>query len=115
MAITLYMYHHVPRAITEGLRLREVDVITAWEDGTSEFDDPALLERATELGRALFSQDDDLLVEATKRQRSGLPLCGVIYAHQLRVSIGECIRNLELIVKAGELEDLIGQVVFLPL
>lgn len=27
--IALYMDHHVPRAITEGLRLRGVDVITA--------------------------------------------------------------------------------------
>ena len=87
MSITLYMDHHVPRAITEGLRLRGIDVITAWEDGTSELDDPALLDRATELSRVLFTQDDDLLVEATKRQRNRLSLCGVIYAHQLRVSI----------------------------
>jgi hypothetical protein len=76
MSITLYMDHHVPRAITEGLRLRGIDVITA-----------CLLDRATELSRVLFTQDDDLLVEATKRQRNRLSLCGVIYAHQLRVSI----------------------------
>jgi len=30
MAITLYMNHHVPRAITVGLRLRGVDVMTAY-------------------------------------------------------------------------------------
>ena len=36
MPITFYMDHHVPRAITLGLRLREADVITAYEDGTSE-------------------------------------------------------------------------------
>ncbi len=34
MPIALYMDHHVPRAITLGLRLREVDVLTAYEDGT---------------------------------------------------------------------------------
>jgi len=32
MAIKLYMDHHVPRAITEGLRLRGVDVLTAEDD-----------------------------------------------------------------------------------
>ena len=32
MAIALYMDHHVPRAITHGLRLRGVDVLTAFED-----------------------------------------------------------------------------------
>ena len=58
------MDHHVPRAITTGLRLRGVDVLTAYEDGASELPDPALLDRASELGRVLFTQDDDLLAEA---------------------------------------------------
>jgi hypothetical protein len=48
MAIALYMDHHVPRAITVGLRLRGVDVLTAYEDGANELDDPALLDRASE-------------------------------------------------------------------
>ena len=46
MPITLYMDHHVPRAITAGLRNRGVDVLTAYEDNTHELDDPALLDRA---------------------------------------------------------------------
>lgn len=69
--LALYMDHHIPRAITEGLRLRGVDVITAYEDGSSDMDDSALLDRAGELGRILFTQDDDLLAEATRRQREG--------------------------------------------
>jgi hypothetical protein len=73
MAIAFYMDHHVPRAITLGLRLRAVDVLTAYEDGTSALDDIGLLDRAGELGRALFTRDDDLLAEATKRQRAGIP------------------------------------------
>ena len=115
MAIALYMNQHVPRAITVGLRLREVDVITAYEDGASDMDDPELLDRAGELERVLFTQDDDFLVEATKRQREDIPFRGVIYAHQLRVSIGTCIHDLEIIAKAGEPEDLINRVQFLPL
>jgi predicted nuclease of predicted toxin-antitoxin system len=62
MSIALYMDQHVPRAITNGLRLRGVDVLTAHEDGTSELDDASLLDRATELKRVLFTQDDDLLI-----------------------------------------------------
>jgi predicted nuclease of predicted toxin-antitoxin system len=115
MAIALYMNQHVPRAITVGLRLRGVDVITAYEDGASDMDDPELLDRAGELERVLFTQDDDLLTEATKRQREGIPFRGVIYAHQLRVSIGTCVHDLEIIAKAGEPEDLSNRVQFLPL
>jgi len=109
------MDHNVPRSITVGLRLRGVDVITAHEDGANDMDDSALLDRATELGRVLFTHDDDLLAEATKRQQEEVPFGGVIYVHQMGTTIGACIGNLELISKAGEPEDLLNRVQFLPL
>ncbi len=52
------MDQHVPRAISVGLRLRGVDVVTAFEDGAGEMNDSELLNRASELGRVLFTQDD---------------------------------------------------------
>jgi hypothetical protein len=73
------------------------------------------LDRSTELGRVLFSQDVDLLREATKRQRENQFFSGVVYAHQLRISVGQCIDNLELIAKIGEPEDFENRVEFLPL
>jgi predicted nuclease of predicted toxin-antitoxin system len=115
MAVALYMDHHVPRAITLGLRLRGVDVITAYEDGAAALDDPELLTRASALDRVLFTQDDDLLAEATRRQQIGISFVGLIYAHQLRVSIGQCVRDLETIAKSGEPEDLANRVEYLPL
>jgi hypothetical protein len=115
MPIAFYMDQHVPRAIALGLRLRGVDVLTAYEDGTSELEDPALLDRASVLERVLFTRDDDLLAEATRRQRAGIAFRGVVYAHQLRVSIGACVQDLEIIAKAGEPEDLMQGIIFLPL
>jgi len=56
------MDHNVPRAIALALRLRDVDVLTAVEDGSYELFDPDLVDRASALGRALFTRDDDLLV-----------------------------------------------------
>ena len=72
----------MPRAVTVGLRQRRVDVLTAFEDGASEVDDAVLLDWATALGRTLFTQDDDLLAEAARRQAEGRAFAGVIYAHQ---------------------------------
>jgi hypothetical protein len=115
MPIDLYMDVHIPRAITVGLRLRDVDVITAQEDNLADLPDSELLDRAAALQRALFTFDDDLLAEATRRQREGIPFAGVIYAHPLRVSIGACVHDLEIIAKAGELKDLANRVEFLPL
>ena len=60
MTVCLYMDEHVPSAITKGLRQRGVDVLTIQEDDRSGYSDPAMLARATELGRVLFSQDEDL-------------------------------------------------------
>ena len=115
MSIELYMDVHVPRAVTEGLRLREVDVLTAQEDDTAEIPDPQLLDRATVLGRVLVSQDKDLLREAAFRQRSGKTFAGVIYAPQIKITIGQFIADLELIAKVGESEDFANWVEYLPL
>jgi len=115
MPVSLYMDHHVPKAITTALRLRGVDVLTAHEDGADQLDDAHLLQRAHTLRRALFTQDDDLLEEAAKRQRAGKVFSGVIYAHQLRVTIGVCVQDLEIIAKSADQNDMENQVIFLPL
>lgn len=115
MPLALYLDQRVPRAITIGLRLRGVAVVTAFADGASTATDLALLDRASALGRALFSQDDDLLSEATRRQAAGEPFSGVIYAHQLRASIGACVSDLVLIATTAKPDDLRDRVLFLPL
>lgn len=106
---------HVRNVITVGLQWRGVDVLTAQEDGARRLADPSLLDRATALGRVLFSQDEDLLSEAAQRQQSGEFFAGVIYAHQLKVSIGQCIEDLELFAKVSEPEDFANRVEYLPI
>jgi hypothetical protein len=48
-----YMDVHVPAAVTQALRLRGVDVLTAQEDNARRLLDDELLDRATALGRVL--------------------------------------------------------------
>lgn len=106
---------HVPSAITDQLRLRGIDVLTAQEDNSREFSDSRLLDRATELGRFLFTQDTDLLAKAASRQRSGVRFVGVIYAPQKRVTIGKCVDDLALIAKTEDLSEWLNRVEYLPL
>ena len=96
---------HVPAVITRTLTTRNVDVLTAQADGTERLNDAASLDRARQLGRVLFTRDDDFLAEATSRQRAGIPFAGVVYAHQLRVTIGQCVQDLEIISKCCDAED----------
>lgn len=115
MSIRLYMDVHVPMAITRALRRREVDVLTAQEDGTDQLNDAALLDRATLVQRVLFSMDVDLRREAATRQKAGKTFSGVITTDQLRITIGQCIADLELIAKIADPEDLANRLEYLPL
>ena len=106
---------HVPRAVTAALRLRGVDVLMAQEDGTAELDDRSLLRRATELGRVLVSQDEDLIREGTKMRDQREAFAGVIYAHQLRVTIGQMVEDLGLIAIATSRDEWIDKIAYLPI
>jgi len=115
MTIALYMDENVPRQITFGLRLREVDVLTVQEDLRAGDSDPLVMLRAIYLLRVLFTRDDDFLTIARDYQRENKSFSGVIYAPQQIVSIGDCIRDLEAIAKACDPEDCANYVQFLPL
>jgi len=82
VAVGLYMDVHVPQAITHQLRRRDVQVLTAQEDGTGALADADLLRRSSELGLVLFTQDIRFRVLAEDWQRNGRSFAGLIYAHQ---------------------------------
>ena len=86
-----YMDHHVPAAITNGLRRKEIDCLTAAEDQSSRLDDARLLSRATELNRVLVSQDVDLLAIAAGWQNEGRLFAGLVYGRQTQVTIGHAV------------------------
>lgn len=94
MSIQLYMDVHVPYAISFGLRLRDVDVLTSQADGTTELEDSDLLDRATVLGRALFTQDTDFLRIARDRQQTGIEFAGIIFANQTEITVSRCFGDL---------------------
>ena len=115
MTLRLYMDHNVHGGITDGLRRLGIDVLTAFEDRGHRLPDPRLLDRATALGRILVSTDEDLLAEATHRQRTGGTFAGLVYGHQQRVTIGEAIRDLEIICGVYDEDALRNLVVYIPL
>jgi predicted nuclease of predicted toxin-antitoxin system len=104
-----------PYAVAAALRSRAVDVITAQEDGAREWEDSALLDRASDLGRVLVTQDEDLLREASRRNETAVFFAGIIYAHQLNVTIGDMVRDLELVALIYEPDECVNQMVYLPL
>jgi hypothetical protein len=109
------MDHHVSAAIARGLLRRGIDVLTAEDDGTADWDDDRLLERATDMGRVVFTQDDDFLAIGYDWQRSSREFAGIAYAHQLRITVGQAVRDLELIANCMTADEMKNRIEFLPL
>jgi predicted nuclease of predicted toxin-antitoxin system len=115
VSVALYLDHNVRAAVAAGLRQHGVDLRTAYEDGAAELDDEPLLERATELKRAVFTHDDDFLTIADRWHQAKRPFSGIIYVHQYRLTVRQIIIELELIANAADPEDLQNRVEYLPL
>lgn len=115
MPIALYMDVHIPMPITQQLRLRGVDVLTATEEGTNRLLDDELLQLVGAEKRVLFTHDIRLKVLAEQWQRDGTPFAGLLYGHAEGASIGRYVRDLELIAKACEPGELTNTILHLPL
>lgn len=115
MAVGLFLDVHVDHAIVAQLRLRQVDVITAQEDGMGQLPDDLLLEHAGRLGRPLMTHDIRFHALAENWQRTGRPFCGLIFGHLMTVSIGQCVKDLEIIALAIDPADWQSIVMRLPL
>lgn len=106
---------HIPQAITDQLRRRNVDVLTAIEDNSAELPDDELLNRAQSLGRVLVTQDIGFKAMAEEWQRQNKPFAGLIYGHQIKGSIGQYVMDLELISKASGSSEWVGTIWYVPL
>jgi hypothetical protein len=106
---------HVHAAVTEQLRRRGVDILTAQEDDTLALPDDQLLARSTALGRVLFTYDIRFKASAEDWQRLGKPFAGLLWGHPMRLTIGQIVIDLELIAKASDPSDWQSVVERLPL
>ena len=115
MSLAYYFDHHVPSAICEGLRGKGIDVLTTLDDGSEDWEDDAILARATELDRLVFTQDHDFLAIANTWAAEHREFAGIVFGHQLRVTIGQAIHDLELIAVVMEPDEMRNRVEYLPL
>jgi len=106
--IRFYMDEHVDAAVTEGLRRRRVDVLTAQEAGLAAADDTDHVALARAEGRVIVTQDAHFL----GLHKAGVSHPGIAYAPQ-RTPIGRLVRGLLLIRDAFAPQDMVNRVEFL--
>jgi predicted nuclease of predicted toxin-antitoxin system len=112
--LAFYMDHQVRGQITRGLRQRGIDLITAFENGRSELDDDALIDRATALGRIFVSQDQDVLRIGRRRQRAGENFIGIAFIELEHIDIGKVVEYLELVAHVMPADEMRNHVEYVP-
>ena len=108
--VRLYVDESVPVAIADGLKRRGVWARSARDVGTLGLTDTEQLQVAIDAQAAIFTHDDDFLKMVIEQRVSH---CGVIYVHQQKYTIGECIRNLKVLTHTNTQSDLRNRIVFL--
>ncbi len=91
----IYADENIERSIVDGLRRRKIEIVSARELGYLNKSDEFHLKKASELNAVILTHDTDFLRMASN---PNIKHNGIIFAHPKNVSIGQCIRDVELIV-----------------
>ncbi|MBI4823185.1 MAG: DUF5615 family PIN-like protein [Nitrospirae bacterium] len=105
----IYADENIESSIIEGLRRRRIEVISARELGFIGKPDEFHIRQASEIKTVILTHDSDFL----KIAGSGINHRGIIFAHPKNLSIGQCIREVELIVNILTDKDMENHIEFL--
>ncbi len=111
--IKVYTNESVNVAITEGLKRRGIEAWSARDAGNLGMTDEEQLKYASKIRAVVFTRDDDFLMLADKWTKEKKEYYGIIYAHPQKLSIGECIRRIKLLVDLLSVEDMKNHIEFL--
>ncbi len=110
MAPRIYTDESVPVAVAMGLKRRGVDAWSARDANNLGLSDEEHLEYAKREKAVIFTHDDDFLRLAHEWIRRGREHWGIIYVHEQKLGIGECVRRL---LNYALIEEMKGRVEFL--
>jgi predicted nuclease of predicted toxin-antitoxin system len=108
MSIKIYVDESVNVAIVEGLKRRGVNAFSAKDLGKLGLTDEEQLKTAIQNQAAIFTHDVDFIKTAINKKH-----LGIIYVHQQKLTIGECIKKLKFIAETKTAEEMQNQILFL--
>ena len=108
MSLKFYMDVHIKGAVTNGLRQRGVDVLTAQEAGMRLAEDDEHIEFALTQRRVIFTNDADFL----RLHAKGIHHAGIVYCQQTD-SIGKMIQGLMLVHELLDESQMLNKVEFI--
>lgn len=85
-----------------------MEALSAKDMGKLGLTDQEQIKVATKNKAVIFTHDVDFLRMASQREHPG-----IVYVHQQKLSVGECIRRLKFLVETKPLEEMHNQIIFL--
>lgn len=113
MSLSIYTDESVPVQVAAGLRRRNVEALSARDSRQLGFPDDAQLRYARGQRAVLFTHDNDFLRIAAEWSQTGESHAGIVYVHQDKLTIGDCIRKLKEIAEVFEIGDFQNHIEFL--
>lgn len=107
--IRYFMDEHYPAAVTQGLRQRGLDVLTAQDAGRSSLPDPDQLAFARAEDRVTVTFDADYLA----LHQSGIDHAGIAWCPQEKYRIGTLVQLLELLYNVAARDQMRNRVEYL--
>ncbi|MCA0456644.1 MAG: DUF5615 family PIN-like protein [Chloroflexi bacterium] len=107
--ISFYLDENMPREVADGLRTRNIDVITTPEAGHIGFKDEQQIAYALQENRVFVTQDEDFLILHSKQ----VPHAGIVYYKPRTRSNKDVIRGLVLIYDVLQADEMTNHVEFL--
>lgn len=103
MSIRFFAEKHIPKSVTEALKLRSIDVIRAEDVGLSHSDDEGIMAFAVSEGRILLTHDSDFVRIHHLYLRRGTTHYGIMYVvPALQGVVGEVVKHLVFWYEAVE-------------
>ncbi len=106
--VKIYANESVNVAIVEGLKRRGVEVFSAKDINKLGLTDEEQIQIAKKNQAVIFTHDVDFLRIAIHKQHPG-----IIYVHQQKLSIGECIKRLKAIAETKSAKEMRNRIIFL--
>lgn len=106
----IYADENIERSIIAGLQRRNIEVVSARELGYLGKSDEFHIKKALEMKAVILTHDIDFLKMASNPEvKHG----GIIFSYLKNISIGQCIRGVELISNILTDEDMANHIEFL--
>ncbi len=104
--VKYYLDENIAKAVLKGLRLRGIDAVSVTDVGMRTKSDIEHIQKALELGRVIVTFDNDFL----KLNNEGVTHAGIAFFQDSYTSVGDMIRDLELLYQVMDAEDMFNHV-----